>query len=102
MPSIWQKELPNCSLAMSFRPGNSPHSARAGPREGLVVAPQRGQLAWEGSIGAPHQAHFAVVEECGGAAAGGVEAAGAAGWGRLTAAPQPPQKFAPSGILAPQ
>jgi hypothetical protein len=85
---------------MSRRPGNSPHSARAATPDGFVVAPHRGQLGCEGSIGAPHQAHFDVAVAIGAAGVGGGLAAAAAA--RFTAPPHPPQKFAPSGTGVPQ
>jgi hypothetical protein len=56
-PSIWQKELPNCSFAMSLRAGNSDQPERDTAVRTSRAAPQRGQLRSPLTI-APHQEHF--------------------------------------------
>src|SRR6266849_3179174 len=57
-PSIWQEELPKCSLAMSLRPGSSTHcddvTAVLTPR----VAPHAGQLSRLPSTTARHHEQF--------------------------------------------
>src|ERR1700689_4059029 len=108
-PSIWQKELPNCSFAMSLRPGNwaQPDFEISSGME--RAAPQRGQLVWPRAMEAPHQEHFPPENWTAGAGSGGGEAyaagagcTSAGGCGdvftlaltgaRLTADPQPAQK----------
>src|SRR3984957_21140091 len=54
-PSIWQKESPNWSLAISLRPGNSPQPDSLRICGARTVAPQRGQLKIAEEISAPHQ-----------------------------------------------
>src|SRR5579863_2707822 len=82
-PSIWQKELPNCSFDMSLRPGSCAQPEASELMGTPVAAPQRGQVVWDASTTAPHQEHFAVPWGCGsgdeatGRGAGG----GVAAWG---------------------
>src|SRR5450759_527886 len=54
-PSIWQEELPICSLAMSLRAGNLVQPLSAAAAGSFRVAPQLGQADWEASASAPHQ-----------------------------------------------
>src|SRR5579872_1461184 len=112
-PSIWQKELPNCSFAISLRPGSCAQPERVETAGASSVAPQPGQLSCVPSLTVPHQRHLYCRPEVCGVAAGagwtsiagvccavGGRAAEAAS--RLTGAPQPVQKFAASGIRDPQ
>src|SRR5579872_1316602 len=112
MPSIWQNESPNWSLAMSLRPGScfQPVSLTSGGA--LRVAPQRGQLNSARSISAAHQGQVVwraagaglTSSGCAGTAAGGgtvgADGTGAAAGasGCFTCAPHDRQKFALSSI----
>jgi hypothetical protein len=106
-------------LAMSLRPGSSAHPDSVTTRSTRSAAPQRGQLASEPVTVAPHQTHVDDAAAggtgggCGGGVCKGLTAGGSArrgidggageGAGVAPAlAPHPTQKFAPSGILAPQ
>src|SRR4029077_8798690 len=111
LPSIWQKESPNCSLAMSFRPGSfsQPEAVEIGGAS--TVAPQREQLSWPPSMDAPHhgQIKWRRSPACGwidGAAESKSCRSPTCGWtggaaARFTWEPHDPQKFAVSEIFVP-
>src|SRR5579872_6117118 len=116
MPSIWQKESPNWSLAISLRPGSCFQPVSLTSVGTLSVAPQRGQLNSVRSIAAAHQGQVVwraagaggtstgcARTEAGGGAGGVVGIAGAAGGpGCFTGPPHDRQKFAVSSICTPQ
>jgi hypothetical protein len=60
VPSIWQKELPNCNFAMSFRPGSSDQPDCVATVCASIVAPQAGQLSRAPSLTRPHQGQVCV------------------------------------------
>src|SRR5271165_242865 len=104
-PSIWQNEFPNCSFAMSLRPGNCTQPDRVDMPRIFNVAPQRGQLCCVASTGAAHHSHFdAACADAGGtttgAGAGATTCAGggaSSGAARLAELPHATQKLADSG-----
>src|SRR5579871_74288 len=114
-PSIWQKESPNCSLAMSLRPGSCFQPVSLTSTGPLKIAPQRGQLSCFASTSVAHHgqvvrcpagagvrfsAPVGATRATGGTGGGGAGAGGGTACdgapGRFTRAPHPPQKFAVS------
>src|SRR5207237_9007291 len=60
VPSIWQKEFPNWSFAMSLRPGSSVQPEFVTIDSTSIEAPQAGQLKRVPSVTSPHQGHVCV------------------------------------------
>src|ERR1700704_6433556 len=60
LPSIWQKELPNCNFAMSLRRGSSDQPDTLWTWGASIVAPHAGQLRRAPSLTRPHQGHVCV------------------------------------------